>query len=68
LKALSGLTPYEFVCKRWTSKPDRFILDPIHQMPGPNILGGGGASAHQPASDDMDDAADHPPIIYARHA
>jgi hypothetical protein len=36
LKALSGLTPYEFVCKRWTSEPDRFILDPIHQMPGPN--------------------------------
>jgi hypothetical protein len=36
LKALSGLTPYEFVCKRWTSEPDRFTLDPIHQMPGPN--------------------------------
>jgi hypothetical protein len=36
LKALSWLTPYEFVCKRWASKPDRFILDPIHQMPGPN--------------------------------
>jgi hypothetical protein len=34
LKALSGLTPYEFVCKRWTSEPDRFILNPIHQMPG----------------------------------
>jgi hypothetical protein len=36
LKALSGLTPYDFVCKRWTSEPDRFILDPIHQMPGLN--------------------------------
>jgi len=37
LKALSGLMPYEFICKCWTSEPDRFILDPIHQMPGPNI-------------------------------
>jgi transposase InsO family protein len=37
LKALSGLTPYEFVCKCWTSEPDRFTLDPIHQMPGLNI-------------------------------
>jgi hypothetical protein len=36
LKDLSGLTPYEFGCKRWTSKPDRFTLDPIHQMPGLN--------------------------------
>ena len=36
LKALSGLTPYEYICKIWTSEPDRFILDPIHQMPGLN--------------------------------
>lgn len=36
LKTLKGLTPYEFICKRWTSDPDRFIIDPIHQMPGPN--------------------------------
>jgi hypothetical protein len=36
LKALSWLTPHEFVCKCWTSKPDRFTLDPIHQMPGLN--------------------------------
>ena len=36
LKTLKGLTPYEFICKRWTSEPDRFILDPIHQMPGLN--------------------------------
>lgn len=35
LKTLGGLTPYEYICKTWTSKPDRFILDPIHQMPGP---------------------------------
>jgi hypothetical protein len=32
LKALSGLTPYEYICKIWTSGPDRFILNPIHQM------------------------------------
>ena len=36
LKTLSGLTPYEYICKIWTSEPDRFILNPIHQMPGPN--------------------------------
>lgn len=34
LKTLKGLTPYEFICKRWTSEPERFTLDPIHQMPG----------------------------------
>ena len=37
LKTLSGLTPYEFICKLWTKEPERFILDPIHQMPGLNI-------------------------------
>ncbi len=36
LKTLKGLTPYEFICKCWTSEPDRFILNPIHQMPGLN--------------------------------
>lgn len=33
LKTPSGLTPYEYICKIWTSEPDRFILNPIHQMP-----------------------------------
>lgn len=36
LKTLSGLTPYEYICKIWTTEPDRFILNPIHQMPGLN--------------------------------
>ncbi|TCM84378.1 integrase-like protein [Rhodovulum steppense] len=36
LKTLGGLTPYEYICKIWTSEPDRFILGPIHQMPGLN--------------------------------
>jgi hypothetical protein len=36
LKTLSGLTPYEYICKTRTSEPDRFILNPIHQMPGLN--------------------------------
>jgi hypothetical protein len=36
LKTLKGLTPYEFICKCWTSEPERFILNPHHQMPGPN--------------------------------
>jgi transposase InsO family protein len=37
LKTLKGLTPYEFICKRWTLEPERFRLDPLHQMPGLNI-------------------------------
>ena len=36
LKTLKGLTPYEFVCKAWTSQPERFTLNPLHQMPGLN--------------------------------
>lgn len=32
LKTLGGLTPYEYICRIWTSEPDRFILNPIHQM------------------------------------
>jgi transposase InsO family protein len=36
LKTLRGLTPYEFICKCWTSEPERFRLNPIHQMPGLN--------------------------------
>lgn len=36
LKTLNGLTPYELICKQWTLEPDRFIIDPIHQMPGLN--------------------------------
>ncbi len=36
LKALDGLTPYEHICKIWISEPDRFILNPIHQIPGLN--------------------------------
>jgi transposase-like protein len=36
LKTLGSLTPYEYICKIWTSDPDRFILDPINQMPGLN--------------------------------
>jgi hypothetical protein len=36
LKTLKGLTPYEFICKTWTSQPERFILNPLQQMPGLN--------------------------------
>jgi hypothetical protein len=28
LKTLNDLTPYEFVCKRWTIEPERFKLHP----------------------------------------
>ena len=36
LKTLGGLTPYGYICKNWTSEPDRSILDPTHKTPGPN--------------------------------
>lgn len=36
LKTLKGLTPYEFICKAWQTEPDRFIFNPLHQMPGLN--------------------------------
>src|SRR5881392_52156 len=35
-KILKGLSPYEYICSTWTKEPGRFILDPIHQMPGLN--------------------------------
>ena len=38
LKTLSELDPYEYIVKIWTSVPDRFIVDPIHQMRGPKHL------------------------------
>ena len=37
LNTLKGLTPYEFICKQWTNEPERFTLNPLHQMPGLNI-------------------------------
>jgi transposase InsO family protein len=37
LKTLRGLTPYEFVCKTWTEQPQRFTINPLHQMPGLNM-------------------------------
>lgn len=37
LKTLKGLTPYEYLCRLWTQSPYRFILNPIHPMPGLNI-------------------------------
>jgi len=38
LKTLKGLTPYEFIAKTWTTEPEKFNLNPIHQMPGLNTL------------------------------
>jgi hypothetical protein len=35
LKTLRGLTPYEYVCKVWALEPERFKVDPYHQIPGP---------------------------------
>jgi hypothetical protein len=44
MKTLKGLTPYETICKAWTKEPERFRLDPIHQMPGLNTYAGEKAS------------------------
>jgi hypothetical protein len=30
LKTLRGLTYYEFICKIWTTKAERFTLNSIH--------------------------------------
>ena len=37
LKTLKGLIPCEFICKAWTNQPERFTLNPLHQMPGLDI-------------------------------
>ena len=36
LKTLRGLTPFEFVTKRWTEEPERFYDDPTHHSMGLN--------------------------------
>lgn len=36
LKTLKGLTPYDFICEQWTTEPQKFRLDPLHEMPGLN--------------------------------
>jgi len=33
LKTQSALIPYEYIARIRISEPDRFIADPIHQMP-----------------------------------
>lgn len=34
LKAIKGLTPYEYICKIWTKEPKRFTINPTHQTLG----------------------------------
>jgi len=36
LKPLNGLTPFEFVAKRWTDQPNRFRVNPTQHFPGLN--------------------------------
>jgi len=36
LKMLKGLTPFEYICKIWTSEPERFIINPTHHKLGLN--------------------------------
>ena len=37
LKALKFKLPYEAIEELWKSKPEVFIVNPNHRMPGPNI-------------------------------
>lgn len=37
LKTLRKLTLYEYICKIWASEPDRFVINPIHNMAGLKI-------------------------------
>jgi hypothetical protein len=36
LKTLKGLTPYEYICKIWTSDPQRFSVNPLQHNVGLN--------------------------------
>lgn len=36
LRTLKGFTPYEYICKSWTSQPERSKLNPLQKMPGLN--------------------------------
>lgn len=36
LKTLSGLTPYQAICKAWADDPGRFLRDPAHLTSGLN--------------------------------
>jgi len=37
LKTLKGLTPFEYICKIWTTESKRFRVNPIHHISGLNI-------------------------------
>jgi hypothetical protein len=36
LTTLKGLTPYEYICKIWTTQPERFAINPIQHNVGLN--------------------------------
>lgn len=36
LKALKGLTSYQYICKIWTKEPDRFNINPFQHNVGLN--------------------------------
>jgi hypothetical protein len=36
-RSSKDLTPDVYICKIRVKEPERFTLDPLHQMPGPNI-------------------------------
>jgi hypothetical protein len=48
LKTLNGLTPLKFVCKRWTTEPERFRVNPLQQVRGLNNYHRGKPKPDQP--------------------
>jgi hypothetical protein len=36
LKTLKGLTPYEYICKIWTTQPKHFTINPFQHSVGLN--------------------------------
>jgi hypothetical protein len=36
LNTLKGLTPYEYICKIWTTQPERFTVNPAQHDVGRN--------------------------------
>jgi hypothetical protein len=36
LTTLKGLTPYEYICKIWTTQPKRFTINPFQHNVGLN--------------------------------
>jgi hypothetical protein len=65
-----GLRSRAFGGQRGEDPVERADPAPAHETVAEGLVpaaGSGGASAHQPAPHETDDAADHPPVINPKH-